>query len=147
MESEPGVQTRLMRTNTSRPVASSSSALRKRSSDAASSTSKPDNSSPETAYELMKSEFENRKTTLNCHKCGRKGKYKIHGSERSRGLLRIICTEVTCKASISGTKVIDLLNNNGSKLPQDLGNQTKSTATSNLKKRTCLLYTSDAADD
>ena len=134
MAPEPGVRTRLMRTNTSRPVASSSSVLRKKQSDAAPSASTPDHTSPDKAYDLMKHEFEDRKANLQCQKCGRKGKYKIHGSERSRGLLRIICSEATCKSSVSGTKVIDLLNDNGAKLPKDLGDQTKSNTTS--KRRT-----------
>ena len=110
MAPKPGVQTRarLTRTNTSKPVATFS-------------TPSLDMSSSESPHDIMSRAFEAKKAELQCHKCKATGKYGTYGSEPSRNLLRLRCTKAQCRSTLSGTKVIQLLNEHGANLPEDLG--------------------------
>ena len=123
MAPKPGVQTRarLTRTNTSQPVRGSFAALRKSPVGATPSTLSRSDSSLQSPHDIMCRAFEARKEELQCHKCKATGKYGTYGSEPNRKLLRLRCTKAQCRSTLSGTKVIQLLNNHGAEIPEDLG--------------------------
>ena len=123
MAPKPGIQTRshLRRTNTSQPVAGSTAQVRNRPSGASSQFSNPEKGALESPHDVMSRVFEEKKKDLQCHKCKEKGKYKTYGSEPNRKLLRLICSVSLCRTTLSGTKVIQLLNKHGANLPEDLG--------------------------
>ena len=123
MAPKPGVQTRarLTRTNTSQPVTCSSSTIRNRPTGVTLSTPSHGISSSESPHDIMSRAFDSKKAELQCHKCKATGKYGTYGSEPNRKLLRLRCTKVQCRSTLSGTKVIQLLNKHGADIPEDLG--------------------------
>ena len=131
MAPKAGVQTRarLTRTNTSKPVGGSSTTLRNKTAGATLSTPSLSIGSSDSPHDIMSRAFDAKKAELQCHKCKAKGKYGTYGSEPNRKLLRLICTEALCRSTLSGTKVIQLLNKHGAKLPEDLGLPTSVTVT------------------
>ena len=126
MAPKPGVQTRahLTRTNTSKPVACSSVTLINRPAGVTLSTPSHGIGSSESPHDIMSRAFDSKKAELQCHKCKATGKYGTYGSEPNRKLLRLRCTKVQCRSTLSGTKVIQLLNNHGADITEELGQAT-----------------------